>query len=577
MKQVKRIYLIAILVIGQCLPIPLYAQRKKTQMPISLVRYMPNMPYPYKMKDWKAIAVKQDQLFYDFHVKGRFLPLIWWDDSQVNFPIRSFGLPSYVGSERNSLKGNHYESLPVIGSLIGASLVGIDKSNQNGIDYISMSRQFFNKSNGVNLVQNTVNNTPGKTFWYEIWPNMAYAMLVDLYPEENELKEPLEVSAKTWMKAISVLSSGREYPDFDYTAFNFQTGKGFNNNVWREPDAAAGLAWFEFVCWKKFRKKEYLTTARSCMDFLENRPKEKGPYYEIMMPYGAYLAVRMNAELGTHYNELKMLDWCFDGNNSDRDGWGVMAERWGAYDVAGLVGQKKWEHYAFAMNTFSQAAALVPIVKYNQAYAKSIGKWILNLANASRLFYADEHPRNRQSSALWQGDPDHVICYEGCRKNLDDGNHFEVFKGILADEGPYAIGDQVKTMSSYTDLCLYGSAWVGMLAAVVDTTTVPGILKIDCNATDFFSDRRFPTYLFYNPWFEERSVSIEAGNHAVNLYDLTSGKMIRKNVSGQVEVRLPGDSATVLVLIPSSSHLKVEGRELLADGLVIDYQCEPAR
>lgn len=44
------------------------------------------------------------------------------------------------------------------------------------------------------------------------------------------------------------------------------------------------------------------------------------------------------------------------------------------------------------MNTFSQAAALVPIVKYNPAYASTIGKWMLNLANACRLFYADEHP-----------------------------------------------------------------------------------------------------------------------------------------------------------------------------------------
>ena len=37
----------------------------------------------------------------------------------------------------------------------------------------------------------------------------------------------------------------------------------------------------------------------------------------------------------------------------------------------------------------------------------------------------------------------------------------------MSDEGPYAIGDQVKTMSSATDICLYGSAWVGMLASIV--------------------------------------------------------------------------------------------------------------
>ena len=74
----------------------------------------------------------------------------------------------------------------------------------------------------------------------------------------------------------------------------------------------------------------------------------------------------------------QILNWCFDGDNSDRDGWGVICERWEEYDVHGLVGQKKWEQYAFVMNTYAQAVALVLIVKYNPAYAHSIGKWMLN-------------------------------------------------------------------------------------------------------------------------------------------------------------------------------------------------------
>lgn len=56
--------------------------------------------FPYKMKNWKDIATKQDRLFYDFNAKGQNLPLIWWDDSQVNFPFRTFGLPSYVDKRR---------------------------------------------------------------------------------------------------------------------------------------------------------------------------------------------------------------------------------------------------------------------------------------------------------------------------------------------------------------------------------------------------------------------------------------------------------------------------------------------
>ena len=107
------------------------AQKPIEQKEIRLVQYMPNIPFPYKMKNWKDIATKQDRLFYDFNAKGQ------------NFPFRTFGLPSYVDKRR--LGGNSYESLPTMGSLISASLIGVDKSNDDGKDYVSMIRQFFNK------------------------------------------------------------------------------------------------------------------------------------------------------------------------------------------------------------------------------------------------------------------------------------------------------------------------------------------------------------------------------------------------------------------------------------------------
>lgn len=564
MKKIVLILLAGILSTGTSV------QSQVKQKDIRLVQYMPNMPSPYKMKNWKEIATQQDKLFYDFNAKGQNLPLIWWDDSRVNFPFRTFGLPSYVDKRR--LGGNTYELLPTMGSLISASLLNIDKSNYQGEDYVTMIRQFFNKKNGTNLILNGLNRKVGESFWYEIWPAMAYSILVDLYPAKEEMQEPMKITVDNWLEAIDDLSRGREYPDFNFTAFDFKNRKGYHNNVWREPDAAAGLAWLQYISWIKYGDQKYLNAARQCMAFLQNRQEAEGTFYEIMMPYGAYLAVRMNAELGTHYDELKMLNWCFDGNNSDRDGWGVMCERWNKYDVHGLVGQKKEEQYAFAMNTFSQAAALVPIVKYNPAYSATIGKWVLNLANACRLFYSDEHPRNRQSSSIWQGDPQHVICYEGLRKDLEHGNHFEPFQGLLAEEGPYAIGDQVKTMSSATDICLYGSAWVGMLAAIVDTTDVEGILQLDCNATDFYSDRKYPTYLIFNPYFEDKTVTLNLHVEApVDLYDLVSKQYLRKNCQGKVAVRLQADQAATIVCLPSSAVRTKKKGKLMIGQDVIDY------
>lgn len=564
----KSVFSIACLLLGLCAA----AQQAVPQKDIDLVRYMPERPFPYKMKDWKTIARKQDSLLFDFDAKGTFLPLIWWDNTQTNFPERGFGLPSYVGALRNREKKNRYESLPVIGSVLGASLVGIDKSAQSGHDFVAMCRQFYSKRDNANLILNSPRGRPGGSFWYEIWPGMAFNMLVDQYPGHEEIGKLMMLNAEHWLPAFNGLSNGRAYPDFDFTAYDFETGEGIYNGRWREPDAAAGLGWLFFAAWKKSGDQKFLQAAQASMEFLQRRPAAEGPFYEIMMPYGAYLAVRMNAELGTDYDEIKMLNWCFDGDNTDRDGWGVMAERWGKYDVHGLVGQKKWEQYAFAMNSFSHAAALTPIVKYNPAYARTIGKWMLNLSNAARLFYPDEHPRNRQSSAVWDGDPEHVICYEGLRKNLDNGNHFQVFKGVLAEEGPYAVGDQVKFGTSFTDICIYGSAWVGMLASIVDTTDVEMILQLNCNATDFFGDRTFDTYLYYNPYPENQTIHFDAGSEPVRVYDLVERIFLPGTATGKTALEIPPDQARLIVLVPAMLKTSVRNKRLTAEGHVVDYR-----
>jgi hypothetical protein len=110
-----------------------------------------------------------------------------------------------------------------------------------------------------------------------------------------------------------------------------------------------------------------------------------------------------------------LVDWCF-GISDCRGGWGVVLGNWGGYDVDGLLGSiDNRGGYAFAMNTFTQAGALVPLVRYDTRFARAIGKWMLNLANAARLFYPPELPACHQSCAEWRGDPEGVIAYEGLR------------------------------------------------------------------------------------------------------------------------------------------------------------------
>jgi hypothetical protein len=228
------------------------------------------------------------------------------------------------------------------------------------------------------------------------------------------------------------------------------------------------------------------------------------------------------------------------------------------------------------MNTFAQAGALVPLIRYDPRFAHAIGKWMLNLANAARLFYPRELPESHQSSAFWRGDPGGVIAYEGLRREWDG-------------KSPYATGDPlVMKWGPETDLALYGSSYAGFLGGIVRTTNVEGILALDCLATDFFRAPAYPTYLVYNPHRSVREVRLPLGELQIgdcrlqiagsrvsarryDLYDAVSHRFVARGVSGTVRVRVPGDRAVVLVVTPAKGKLTRDGGKLAVDGVVVDY------
>jgi hypothetical protein len=190
---------------------------------------------------------------------------------------------------------------------------------------------------------------------------------------------------------------------------------------WIEPEAAGGIAWLEYMAWLRFKDPRFLIAADWAIRSLEERPIDKSPLYEVLLPYGALAAARMNAELDRDYDVARLVNDCFEprGRLQARPGWGVIADRWHGLDAHGLVGSTTdGEGYAFAMNTFEWAGALVPLARYDTRYAHDIGKWMLNLANAARLFYPNAHDAAHQSSCAWTTahDGKSAIAYEGIRK-----------------------------------------------------------------------------------------------------------------------------------------------------------------
>lgn len=678
------------------------------QLPIRRVQSMPNQPQPYLMRDWQKVARDYDALVFDYDAKGRFLPLIKPDLRHVNYPGESFAMTTYIGSDSIDHEWMGGEAINGMAAVVGASLAGIDKSNQGGRSYVLMTQKWFNSANGQGVYLNTSNSKTGGSFWYELFPNILAYQLNDLYPNTGQLPEQTISVADRYYDA-SVKMGGSEapwkLPEFNYGGFNLLAGKPEKQGSWTEPDAAAGIAWLEYMAWVQHGTPRYLTAAKWGVGYLSNR--SKNPFYEMLLPYGAYLAARMNAELGLDYDVAKIVNWVFDGDSECRPGWGVIAERWGDYDVDGLVGSlTDGRGYAFAMNGFEQAGALIPLVRYDKRFAHDIGKWALNLANASRLYYANGLDPAHQSSWDWASkyDPNFALTYEGLRKEKQgyaaplsdlpagqgrivsgnyaslryakDGN-VEVLEEQVAEgrqglkhvwdfdlpegqgrallmqakanfktsnansfhlsiaanpEGPYtaafdiggsesywyqipdavrghiyikvessnwsirpegldrlaidslilgfptavrpyAQGDEAtgKLPGSTTDFSLYSGSHVGILGGIVRTTNVPMILQLDLLKTDYYHAKAYPTFLYYNPYGTPKSLQIDAGPAPRDLYDTVGSQFVKRGVTGTTSVKIPADTAMVIVLAPANGSLKKEGRRTLVNGVVIDY------
>nr|HML86771.1 hypothetical protein [Bacteroidales bacterium] len=328
--------------------------------------------------------------------------------------------------------------------------------------------------------------------------------------------------------------------------------KGVVNNIPLQQDAAGGHSYVLLNAYRKFKEVKYLEGAMRATEALEAQKESR--FYEILLPFGAYTAAVLNAEQDKNYNVKQLLDWTFDGCQSKdgRFGWGVIAEKWGEYDVHGLQGSiTDGGGYAFFMNSVVMSWPLVPMVKYEPQFARAIGKWMLNNVNASRLFYPDQVSDKNQWLPELKDITGGLIGYEGVRK-ADDYNKPEL-KGV----SPVSLGDGPKwapLQPKESMFSLYSTAIAGVFGAMVETTDVEGVLALDCNVTDFYAQNPFPTKLYYNPHQKVVEVSINTGS-PVDLYDIVAHKYLGKNLKGVNRIRIGADQAVVIVQLPAGSTI----------------------
>lgn len=541
------------------------------QRAIPRIDKMPNHPRPYVYKDWNQTALDFDRYIFDFNQKGDYLPLIWLDGAKRNFPDTTFGFYTALGDIRMGAmvnNGENHEALGALGAVLGATLIGIDKSNQGGRNYVRMLRNYFNKDNGWNVIMDFTNKGAhigggyGNDFWYEIHNNMLFYAVANYYPHEKDFDEILHTIAEQFYKSDSVMGSSYSFSFFDFK--NMMPGK---NQIPTQEDVAGGYAFVLYSAWIKFHDPRYLRAAKNAMNVLYNQKENR--FYEAMMPIAAYIGARMNAEEGTHYDIQRFIDWTFNGDAVGREGWGVIADRWGDYDVSGMAGSTI-DHggYGFLMNTFDLMLPLSALVKYDPQYARAVGKWALNASNAARFCYADQMPDSLQAIPQYKALTKNVIAYEGIIKESGYPNLKGISPMAQGDGPQWAPGMPLSTMFS-----VYGSSHVGIFGATIQKTDVEEILQIDCNKTDMYTKQRnYPTFLFYNPYEQSKTIHINVGEQKTDVYDMISHTFLQKKVQGNVTITLPADGAKLLVYVSSGKMGKVENGMLKADGIVVDYR-----
>lgn len=545
------------------------------QLAISRIDLMPDIPDTYQMLDWKKKARDFDEFVFNWNNKSEVGPLIWLDDACRNVNQTTFGLYTAVKDIRqgkNANNGEFHESLNSLAAVLGAGLIGIDKTNQDGYNYVKMVQNYFNSATGWNIMMNNTTSSVGaqgggygRDWWYDVLPNALYYAVCDVFPNVDGAEDIQRSIAEQFTKADSVLNG-----NYDYSYFDYGQMKGGRNHIPLQQDAAGGHAYVLLCAYHKFGDSRYLEHCKSAVSALVSQKESR--FYEALLPLGVYTAAYLNATENTDYDIQKLLNWVFDGCKSPtgRTGWGIIVGKWGDYDVSGLQGSiTDGGGYAFLMNSIKPAWPFVPMVKYQPQYAKAIGKWMLNNASACRLFYPGCIDEKHQWAPELIDITYNNIAYEGLRKHDDYG------KEELKDVSPVAIGDGpkwIKGNPTESMMSVYSSSPVGILGSIVETTNVKGILQLDCNATDFYALKPYPVYLYYNPYGEAKDVAYHSTQHC-DLFDIVSKEYVAKDIKQDGQFSIPAKEARVLVELPSGTELSLNGGQIIANKeYVISYK-----
>jgi hypothetical protein len=558
----------------------LFPRDHKASKIIRRVETFPDLPKDFQYLDYKQKGLYLDELVFSFAESNQALTpnynpndmstwqnLGWFDDARVGispevtsifFKERGFGVATYVGDRRSSSDGP-YEAITALPMVLGSSLLGINKSNQTigneTFDFVHMTKAFYNTS--TNLVLNTTSNTvQGQSIWYDLYPQITFARLYDLYQSDSEMKMLVLKGADRWLNALPYMVNDDGDPDFVYTGFDLRFNVPVYGNWFDPPNG--GLAFIFYSAYQLTHDVKYIEGAKAVLDYFQSLPFN--PNYEALTDFAPWVAAILNRDHGTNYDIGKMIDFLFENDAIFRPNWSILSGEFNGYPVDGLVGD---QDYAFAMNSFNLASTLAPLAKYDVRYADAIGKYFLNLTNNAKWFFPREIPLFNQTMTTYLSfDLFGAITYEGFRRSYNNVS-------------PLAMGDATTlfTPRQPSDLSLYSASHIGYLGSIVNETNVKGILELDLNATDSFGDKTFPTHLYYNPYDTNRNVRLQLDQAYYDLFDSTTKEVIARNVTGDVTINIPAKSSRIILRLPAhSKYEQIDQNIYVNDTVVASFQ-----
>jgi|LSQX01.3.fsa_nt_gb hypothetical protein len=518
-----------------------------------IASFSDDFPKDYKLIDYSEKALNYDNLVYDFNKEGTYFPLIW-DDHTYN----TYGIAAYVGDPRHGVDGSQ-EAVTNIASVLSASLLGIDKSNQNGVNFVAMLNAFFSEDEQI-VLNNPAGSSEHTSLWYLIYPAILFVEVSLLYSEEAILRANSLTTIESWYQAALVMLDS-EF-GFDYSHFNFSLMEPYRNNIWREPDSAVGISYLMYLGYKLTADDKYRQMAIDTLKFIEN-DFFGSPMYELLLFYGPYLAALYNEQFSTNFNVGKMFDKIFEGNSIPRGGWGMIVGKYGDYPMDGLIGSiTDGGGYAFSMNGFVAANVISKTVHYAPNYARDIAKWLTHLISNSRYYFQDQTKEHNQSIYNTEYSNKALEFNEIANSNIP----YEGIRKVHNARTPWFGGDPTTHGWAQTDISLYSGSHVGMLAALIEETDVEGILKFDLNKGDYL--KAYQSYLIYNPHNKEKTITYNSGAK-VDLYDKVGKKYLAKNTE-EIQITLKAQQAMVIVELPTTATISKEETTYLIAGKVFD-------